>query len=334
MPLLWSDPRSPDLLRPHPVVVVPGLLALLLLASASAAQELVVPSTPGGRLEVEFDLGEGLRPDPGSLTLRSHDRDEIRLEVEAEGWSSWGIEPRLDPGPGRVRAEVRVTGATSWMFGGPQVRVAIWVPRKTSVELRAKGGPVRIEDLDGSVRARVRGGDVEIRGIGGDVKLRVQEGHAELEEIDGAVDVTSTDGAVVASWIRGDVEVRGSIGSIRLDHLGSRATAKTLEGDVEISGAAGPVEARTEDGQIQVSFDGPPRGALVALEGNLDVQVPAGEPFVLEADVTRGEIDIAETLVPTSSRDDGPGRVHAPVGSGGGRLVLRSSRGWIRVHGR
>lgn len=332
-----SQPSNPSRVPQarHPAVLT-WVLGLAWLASAAPGQgqELAVPSAPGGLLEVEFDLGDGLRPDPGSLTIRSHDRDEIRLEVAAEGWSSWGIEPRLEAGAGRVRAEVRVTGATSWMFGGPQVRVALWVPRKTSVELRAKGGPVRVENLDGSVRARVRNGDVEIRSIGGDVKLRVQQGLAEIEEIEGSLDVSSTDGSVEASWITGDVEVRCSVGAIRLEHLRGRATAKTLEGDVEVSEVQGPVEARTEEGQVMVAFTGAPRGTLLVEQGNLDVQVPASESFLLEAEVTRGEIDIAETLLPTSARNGSPGRIHARVGKGGGRLVLRSSRGWIRVHGR
>ncbi|MEN8183179.1 MAG: hypothetical protein ABFS46_11665, partial [Myxococcota bacterium] len=53
-------------------------LAALLASPARGefSESLVVD--PGGTLEIDIDLGEGLRPDPGDLRIRSHDRDEVR----------------------------------------------------------------------------------------------------------------------------------------------------------------------------------------------------------------------------------------------------------------
>lgn len=309
------------------------LLALAFAAPARAELwEEVLPAGPGGLVEVEFDLGEGLRPDPGSLTIRSHARDEVRMEIESEGWGTWGLAARLDERAGRVRAEARVSGASTWMFGGPKIRVRLWVPEKTSLEVRAKGGPVRIEELVGSVRVRVRDGDLEIRSIEGDVKLRLHQGDVDVEDIHGSLDVNSTDGDIHAAWISGDVEARSSDGTIRLEHLRGRALAKTLSGDIEVTEVTGPVEARTESGQLRVSFVGAPEGSLLVERGNIEVQVPPGAGFELDAKVTRGELELGPNLL------DGQGvsaqAARGQVGSGGGRLVLRSSRGWIRVHGR
>ncbi|MAE95475.1 MAG: hypothetical protein CL910_12510 [Deltaproteobacteria bacterium] len=309
------------------------LLALAIAAPARAdLWEESLPMGPGGLVEVEFDLGEGLRPDPGSLTIRSHSRDEVRMEIESGGWGTWGLAPRLVESAGRVRAEARVTGATTWMFGGPNVRVRLWVPEKTSLEVRAKGGPVRIEELVGSVRARVRDGDLEIRSIEGDVKLRLHQANVDVEEIHGGLDVKSTDGDIHAAWVSGDVEARSSDGAIRLEHLRGRALAKTLSGDVEVTQVSGPVEARTESGQLRVSFVGAPEGSLLVERGNVEVQVPAGAGFHLDAEVTRGELELAPNLLDGSGVS--PTAAHGKVGAGGGLLVLRSSRGWIRVNGR
>lgn len=309
-------------------------LFLALPGSPTAAEpwEQALPSPPGGRVEVEIDLGDGLRPDPGSLVLRSHQVDEVRVEVVSDGWGSWNVESELEEKAGRIRVEVRVTGATTWMFGGPNVRVRIWVPEKTSVDIRSKGGPVRIEDLVGSVRLRARDGDAEIRGIEGPVKLRVEDGDAEIEEIRGDLDVSCTDGAIRAIWVSGDVEARTTEGAIVLEHVGGHVVAKTLSGDIEVAEVSGPVEARTEHGHLRVAFVAVPEGSLIVERGNIDVRFPADTNALLDAEVTRGEIEIAEGLI--SNGDVTARHARGTLGAGGPRLVLRSSQGWIRVHGR
>ncbi|MBW2245237.1 MAG: hypothetical protein JRH01_24980 [Deltaproteobacteria bacterium] len=315
-------------------VLLATSLAVALLGSPGLAEtwEEALPGAPGGMVEVEFDLGEGLRPDPGSLTLRSHQVDEVRVEVLSDGWGSWNVEPKLEERAGRTRIEIRVTGASSWMFGGPNVRVRIWVPEKTSVDVRSKGTPVRIEDLIGAVRLRTEDGGAEIRGIEGPVKLRVQDGDVEIEEINGDLDVSCSDGGIRATWVSGNVEARSTNGGIQLEHVGGHAVAKTLSGDIEVSEAAGPVEARTEDGQLAVSFVGAPAGSLVAEKGNIDVQLPTDTDADLDAAVTRGKVEIAEGLAANLELTEN--RAEGALGKGGPRLLIRSSRGWIRVHGR
>ncbi|MCP3984766.1 MAG: DUF4097 domain-containing protein [bacterium] len=309
-------------------------LALALQGSAGRAEnwENALPGSPGGMVEVELDLGEGLRPDPGSLTLRSHQVDEVRVEVESDGWGSWNVEPKLEEQPGRTRIEIRVTGTGSWMFGGPNVRVRIWVPEKTSIDIRSKGAPVRIEDLVGSVRLRAEDGGAEIRGIEGPVKVRVQDGDAEIEEIRGDLDVSCNDGGIRAVWVSGDVQARSTNGGIQIEHVGGNAVAKTFSGDIEVSEAGGAVEARTEEGQLRVSFVGTPTGAVVAERGNIDVLLPVDADAELDAEVTRGTVEIADRLA--SNLDLAENHARGALGKGGPRLMLRSSRGWIRVHGR
>ena len=81
-----------------------------------------------------------------------------------------------------------------------------------------------------------------------------------------------------------------------------------------------------------IAFIGAPEGSLIVERGNIDVRLPAGANTELDAEVTRGEIEIAEGLI-----ENGEVTAHharGTVGAGGPRLMLRSSRGWIRVHGR
>ncbi len=92
------------------------------------------------------------------------------------------------------------------------------------------------------------------------------------------------------------------------------------------------MEARTEEGQLAVSFVGAPVGGLVAEQGNIDVQLPADADAELDAAVTRGKVEIAEGLA--ANLETTENRAQGALGKGGPRLLIRSSRGWIRVHGR
>ena len=213
-----------------------GLLAMLvgvfLSPSAAAAFEEAIPAAPGGTLAIDVDLGEGLRPDPGFLELASHDADEIRVVADVDGWATWAVGFTLESGGPAARLDVGVEGATSWMFGGPRVRVRVWVPCDFSVDIRSNSGPVRIQDIAGRVRARARDAGVEVRGVSGPVKLRVVNGPVEIEEITGDLQVTSSEGSIQIAWVNGDVEARTTAGPIEMRHIDGEVTAKTLGGSI------------------------------------------------------------------------------------------------------
>jgi hypothetical protein len=310
-----------------------GLLAMLIgawLAPAAAlAFDEAIPVEPGGSLAVDVDLGEGLRPDPGFLELASHDVDEIRVVGDADGWASWAVSFTLDAGGPTVRLDVRVEGATSWMFGGPRVRVRVWVPRDFSVDIRSKSGPVRIQDIGGRVRARARDAGVEIRGVSGPVKLRVVNGPVEIEEITGDLEVTSSDGSIQIAWVTGDVEARTTAGEIEMSHIDGEVTAKTLGGSIELAQVRGPVVARTEHGSVRASFSSAPAGSLETERGSVDVVIPTDSATDLDAHATRGSVVVDSAI--GLNGEEAENQVVGSINGGGELLLLRTSRGRIHV---
>jgi len=75
------------------------------------------------------------------------------------------------------------------------------VPRKTTLDLDATNGSIRVADVAGSLRARtVNGpvslsncsGDVDARAVNGPITLRGGEGHATLRAENGPITVTLT----------------------------------------------------------------------------------------------------------------------------------------------
>lgn len=308
-----------------------GLVAMLLgvlLSPAAAAFEEAIPAVPGGTLAIDVDLGDGLRPDPGFLELASHDADEIRVVGDVDGWGSWAVGFALDTGGPAARLDVRVEGATTWMFGGPRVRVRVWVPREFSVDIRSSAGPVRIQDIEGSVRARARNAGIEVRGVSGPVKLRVVNGPVEVEELTGNLQVTSSEGSIQVAWVTGNVEARTTSGPIEMRHIDGEVTAKTLNGAIELAQVRGPIVARTEHGSVLATFSGSPAGSFETERGSIDVVIPTDSAAELDAHATRGTVAVDAAIGLRGEETDN--LAVGKINGGGALLLLRTSRG--RIH--
>jgi len=307
------------------------LVTALAMPAAGEMLEESIPAGPEGTVEIELDFGEGLRPDPGFLAVDTHASDEVRLQVETSGWGTWGVYSSISGASDKVTVRVMVSGNTTWMFGGPNVRVHVWVPESAGVDARCRGGALRISDIGGPVRARVRDADVEIRGVEGPVRLRVVGGAVDVEEVTGAVEVASTDGGIRAARIGGGVEARTSDGDIELQHVTGGVTAKTLAGDIELSDVEGPAVARTEEGSVEARFSKGAAGSLETERGSVLVVVPNGAGATVDARATRGQVELSPGLAWNGEAD----AEHAAgtIGPGGPRLSLRTSRGEIRVSG-
>jgi hypothetical protein len=314
-----------------------AILVLLLgpLASAPGCEkdfEERIAAVPGGRLEVDLDFGQGLRPDPGSLEVMSREADEVRVVAEASGWGASGVRLRVVADGETIRVDGGVSGALSWLFGGPHVRVRVWVPRKFSADLRCSTGPIRVEDLRGELRARTDDAGIEVAAVEGSVRLRGGSGPVRVSEVAGDVDVRLDDGDVELRWIRGDVEVRTGAGGLEFAHVDGRLRARTDRGPIELHDVAGDVEAKTERGSVFASFSGDPRGLLETRRGSVEVQIPAEAGAELDASSARGSVELAAAFAAPAGAD--ASRVAGPLNGGGAPLRLYTARGSVLVRPR
>jgi hypothetical protein len=304
-------------------------LAVLLAAPARADYAESLAVAPGGGLEIDIDLGAGLRPDPGELLVSSHDRDEVRIEAEASGWGAWSIRFDLSGDAERSRFIASVGGSFSWMFGGPRLRVRVWVPREYSVDVRCSGGPIRIEEVHGEIRARTSDADIELVSGEGSARLRTSDGGIQVTDMLGDVEIRTSEGPVEISWVSGDVDVRTGGGGIELKHVDGRVSATTDEGPITLEDVSGPVEARTERGPVYASFRSAPSGFLETRRGSVEVFLPGETGAELEARSLRGDVDIAPGL--TWEGERGEKHVLGRINGGGAALRLYTGRGLVRV---
>lgn len=313
------------------VLLAVHLFGCLIGCSGDEALDERVPAEPGGRLEVDLDRGLGLRPDPGTLVVQTHDVNEVRIVADASEWGASSVHFRVDRGGDTVRVLGRVGGALSWMFGGPRIEVRIWVPRETAIDVRSSGGGVRIEDVIGDVRARSDDGPIEIIRAEGEVRVRTS-GDVRLVEVDGNVDVRLEEGDIDATRIRGNVALRTGAGEIEVDHLDGELVARSDRGGIEVRELSGSLEAITERGSVFVSFEGPPAGRLETARGSVEVSMPRSAGAELEAVSSGGRVALGPGLsVPGTQAED---RVEGRINGGGEALRLFTANGDVNVRPR
>lgn len=264
----------------------------------------VVPVKPGGCLYVKSARG--------SIDVRSHEADEVRIEAEARGRRADRVTFLLDTREDDVRFEVRTEGWLFGMFGGTEVRARIWVPRTYSVALRSSGGDAHLDAITGDVDLRSSGGDVTLSRIAGRVTLETSGGRVEMEHVDGDVRVRSSGGNTQLRDVYGDVNLRSS------------------GGDLSIDGVDGAVSARMSGGSTSIVFLGDPEGDIRGSGGSIEVLVRDEASFSLDAKSNGGKIEL-DLELDRERTSHNPHHVTGSRGRKGPRLKLRSSGGGIHV---
>ena len=263
----------------------------------------VVPVKPGGTLFV--------RSCRGTVDVRSHDAEQVRVEAEARGRRSDRVLFVLDTRDNDVRFDVRTEGWFLGMFGGVDVRVRVWVPRRFSVALRTSGGDARVDSITGDLDLHASGGDVTVTGIAGRVELQTAGGSVDLENIDGSVRVRSAGGNTELRDVYGDIDLRSA------------------GGDLLIDGVDGSVRAKSAGGSAAVTFLGDAEGEITTAGGGIDVLVREEASFALDAKSHGGKIELDLDL--DKERGAGSHHVSGRRGHKGQRLKLRAAGGGIRI---
>ena len=307
-----------------------ALLVGLLTAAQSSAEALDrrVPVEPGGRLQVDLDLGEEMRPERVSLDVRSHDADEVWAVAEPSGLGAASVKFRVEHDGEVVRVYGTSDGLMSWLFGGPGVHVRVWVPRHFSLDLRSTSGPIRVEDVAGDVRARTSDAAIEVDGVEGNVSLRTREGAVKVREVHGDVEIRVAEGAIEVSWVTGDVEARAREGDIHVRHVEGRLVLRSDSGEIGLQEVRGHAEVKAERGTVHAVFGERPSGLLETHRGSVVVSLPADAGLRLDARARGGNVRVDGFRI---QGERTPNHVIGAVNGGGALLRVYTARGNIRV---
>lgn len=141
----------------------------------------------------------------GGITVVGGDVSDVRVEalVQTTATSAQAAEElakqvRIVTDGGRIRAEGPASGSdASW-----SVSYNVTLPRRSNLDLRARNGGIRIDDVTGQVRFATTNGGIRLANIGGDVRGETTNGGVYVDltgsSYQGAgLDVTTTNGGVV-----------------------------------------------------------------------------------------------------------------------------------------
>ena len=194
-----------------------------------------------------------------------------------------------------------------------EVQWNVRIPKTYNVEVSTSGGGIETDDIGGTLEARTSGGSIKTGRLLGNATLK------------------TSGGGIRIGGGTGDIEAKTSGGSITLARVGGKVLARTSGGGIRIDDAMGSVDASTSGGSITARLSRQPDGdsKLSTSGGSVNVSVASGLNFELDASASGGGVrsDIPVLVQGTQDDDTLRGR----VGSGGPKLVLRTSGGGIRV---
>jgi DUF4097 and DUF4098 domain-containing protein YvlB len=120
-------------------------------------------------------------------------------------------------------------------------------------------------------------------------------------------------------------------GAVRAAGLAQDAIIRATGGDVDVDGFRGRMDVVTERAGVTLVAAGPLSAPVLVRTSNGDVelQVPAGSRFDLEAAAQQGDVDttVPELALTTSE----PSRIVGHLGTGGPAVKLDASHGNIRI---
>ena len=270
------------------------------------------------RSEVDVPAYINARTFGGSITVNSHDHNEIEIRIFVRKNGTWlqegddaPVEIVVNDTPNGLEINAEPKRRGGLFQRGPSISVSydILVPPWTEVRASTSGGSVSASDILHNVALITSGGPVTVERVTGEVLAR------------------TSGGPITAIDITGDLTARTSGGGIRITDAKGSLLARTSGGPIRLDGVSGAIEANTSGGSIDAR--------ILHLEDHLTLSTSGGS---IKAVIPRGQgLDIRATGSSVRSRlddltgDVSPRSVHGSVHGGGIPVELRTTGGSVQI---
>ncbi len=310
-------------------VVIGALLALAVYPLTAFAEE---------KVEQKFSKVEALAKDgkvivgnvSGMIEVRGW--PEAQVKIEALKVSKAKNEAKAKENLDKVQIAVQKTGEILRIetkypeqkgrneSTNVSVHYQIWIPEKASLSVANTSGSVTADGIGGAFEGRITSGNATLTRLGGGAYCYVISGATKASDIVGDCDFTVVSGSISVDKVKGSIQAETTSGPIRMIGIeGARTVrAKVLSGSVSYDGKL------EKDGKY----------SLEAMSGRLEMIIPSGSSFDLEAESFSGgiETDFDVTVTGRISGDHGPAReLRGTVGQGGASVRLKAFSGHIQI---
>jgi hypothetical protein len=182
-----------------------------------------------------------LKSDSGSISIESHSKETVEVEVRRKGKNSDNFEVSID----HQGDDVLIVGERkgSWISYNLGIHYEIKVPEKYNVNLKTGGGSISLADLNGEVNAKTSGGSISLGRIAGDIEVNTSGGSISVDEVMGEIDAHTSGGSIkatISKQPKEDSELSTSGGSISV----------RLAEDIAVD-----LYAKTSGGRVSSEFD-------------------------------------------------------------------------------
>lgn len=210
------------------------------------------------------------------------------------------------------------------------ISYVIEVPRETEISASVLSGAQTIQNVRGPVNAKAASGSIRVAHVERQTQLSSLSGSIRADNIGDDLRANSASGSVTVSNIKGDVRISALSGSTQVLKPGGRVEASTASGNVDVEGATSDVKANAASGRVSVN--GNPGTTsyweLKTASGTVQLGVPSNANFHLSAEAVSGEI---KSELPVVVEEQDKHSLRARVGTGGGRVEIRTVSGEIRL---
>lgn len=297
-------------------------LTLLVATSAAAqdrsadVQQPPIQARPGGpeggqKTDQTLDVAKGtrlvLQNNAGEVTVRSWDREQVRVQASHSGRESVDVQT--------ADTTLRIRGRAT---RGPAnlIDYQITVPRWMPVNLSGTYLESTIEGTTAEVTVETVHGNVRVVGGSGAIAVRSVEGVITVEKATGKVQATSVNEGIRLSNVSGDMTAETTNGDIVIENAQTASLeVSTVNGDITFNGTmrdTGAYRLTTHSGDIRVGLGGVANATVFIrtfqgdFESDFPIQLPEGQ-----------------------SAREGSKRFNFTLGSGGARIELQSFNGDI-----
>lgn len=267
--------------------------------------------------------------------------------------------PRIDPTSSGANIVVPAKNNTS-------VDLTLELPVAAGTVIQSGRGDVTVEGLNGSVDVTAKHGDVRLDQIGANVHAKMQNGDFSAHDVKGQAMVEGSGGDVTLSKVGGDVAIHGEFtgdvhlqevtGTVSFHSSRTQITVPHLVGqltldsgdfgmdrasgpiviqarakNIDLSAIAGDVQIADSDGDVNVSM-GLPMGAIKITNrtGSVRLRVPENANFEVTASTSSDE-SVSSDFPLTATTVNGTKTLKGRVGSGGPQVELTTTHGSVEI---
>ena len=231
----------------------------------------------------------------GDIRVTGWDRDQVELTITKTSWSSDDL-PRLNVEVASDSDAMSVRAVYPSDCTNCDISLVLRVPRAAQITADAASGDVAVDTIAGGVRVDTASGDIKLKNVLGLAHLHASSGDITIDGSGAPVDAAASSGDIKASNLQSDINLVASSGDVKADF--SR-------------------------------FDAVHTVRIASNSGSIELDVPRGSGFKVEASTNSGSIE-SNLQLPIRDRDSGA-TVSAQVGSGAAAAQLRTTSGDINI---